>query len=69
MGAGIAMSVGTLTFYRSLSAGGGSVATAIAGLYFLVTTVHEMVVLGTPPKPTKVVGIALAGAAIVFLVQ
>ncbi|KAB1191245.1 MULTISPECIES: EamA family transporter [Haloferax] len=66
---GLAMGIGTLAFYRSLSMGGGSVTAAIAGLYFLVTTVYDLVVVGNPAKPTKIGGLLLAVGAIVLLAQ
>lgn len=69
LAAGLAMGVGALAFYRSLSLGGDSVAAAVAGLYFLVTAVYELAVVGNPAKPTKIGGLLLAVGAIILLAQ
>jgi uncharacterized membrane protein len=69
IGSGIAMAVGTLAFYRSLSAGGAAVTSAIAGLYFVVTTVYDILVLGNPVDFSKIAGILLACVAIGLLVR
>jgi len=68
-GAGLSMAIGTLFFYQALSTGGVSVAPAISGLYFLVTTVYGVVVLGDSLSSLNIVGIVLAAIAIFFLVQ
>ena len=69
VGAGLFMGIGTLFFYQALSSGGVSVAPAIAGLYFLVTTVYGAVVLGDSLSVLNIMGIILAVLAIFLLVQ
>ena len=66
-GAGLAMSFGTLAYYRAVEGSELSVAPAIAGMYFVVTTVFEIAVLGEPLGFTKGLGIVCACIAVFLL--
>lgn len=59
--------VGGLSYYAALKTGSTSVTTTVAALYFAVTTVLAVFVLGESLAPQEVAGLALATVAVVLL--
>lgn len=66
---GLAMSLGTVLFYRALDLGQLSGVTAIPALYFVVAFVYGVVVLGESVNTTQLAGVGLACVAVVLLTQ
>jgi uncharacterized membrane protein len=67
--AGLAMSLGTVLFYRALDLGALSGVTAIPALYFVVAFVYGVVVLGESVTPSQVAGVGLACVAVALLAR
>lgn len=67
IGAGVTLAFGSLFFYRALSVGDLVVVPAIAGLYFLVSTVYGATVLDETLSTVNVAGIVFACVAIFLL--
>ncbi|MWG36923.1 EamA family transporter [Halomarina oriensis] len=66
---GLAMSLGTVLFYRALDLGQLSGVTAIPALYFVVAFAYGVLVLGEPVSASQVAGVGLACVAVLLLVQ
>jgi transporter family protein len=63
-GAGIALTVGIISYYRALAAGPVSVVVPIFGLFIATSSIVGIAVLDEPLTARKVIGIALALVAV-----
>jgi transporter family protein len=63
-GAGIALTVGIISYYRALAAGPVSVVVPIFGMFIATSSVIGIAVLDEPLTGRKVAGIGLAVAAV-----
>jgi len=63
-GAGLALAVGILAYYRALAAGPVSVVVPIFGLFIVTSSVLGIAILDESLTTRKVLGIALAVAAV-----
>ena len=63
-GAGIALTVGIISYYRALAAGPVSVVVPIFGLFIATSSIIGIVFLDEPLTGRKVAGIGLAVAAV-----
>ena len=63
-GAGIALTVGIISYYRALAAGPVSVVVPIFGMFIATSSIIGIAVLDEPLTGRKVAGIGLAVAAI-----
>lgn len=69
VGSGLMMSIGTLAFYRGLEGGGLSVVPALSGLYFVISAIYGLLVMGEPVDTGKVAGLLFAGIAVALLAR
>lgn len=67
--AGVALSVGSISFYLGLATGRTSVVTAVSAMYFVVAAVVGVVVFGDSLSALNQAGVVLAAVAIGLLVQ
>lgn len=67
--AGIGAVTGVVATYIGVSVGSTALVTTLGGMYFVITAIISVLVLGEPLSANKVVGIGLALAAIVVINQ
>ena len=67
--AGLTLSLSIISYYIALSRGPTSVVVPIFAMYVLVATAIGFAFLGEEIKPTRVIGVVLAGGAIFLLTR
>jgi uncharacterized membrane protein len=67
--AGVFAGIGAVAFYSGLERGRTSIVTTVSALYFVVTAVLGVVVLGESVEATDAAGIGFAVLAVTFLAR
>lgn len=67
IGAGLMLALGSLFFYRALTIGQLAIVPAIAGLYFLISTLYGVFVLDEHISTVNIFGVILACIAIYLM--